>query len=157
MNQDLDQLYQTYSRKVYLYLLSLCHDPALSEDLMQETFLKAARKIDTFQENSALSSWLCAIAKNLFYDSARRQKHTVPLEDDLFVLDPEQRDLRIFGCLHELNEPYREIIYLRIFCSMSFQEIGEILGKSQTWSRVMYYRGKEKLRELWTKKEGKNK
>lgn len=58
MNQDLDQLYQTYSRKVYLYLLSLSHDTALSGDLMQDTFLKAARKIDTFQQNSPLSFWL---------------------------------------------------------------------------------------------------
>ncbi|UNT92385.1 RNA polymerase sigma factor [Allobaculum sp. Allo2] len=63
MNQDLDQMYRTYSRKVYLYLLSLSQNPALSEDLMQETFLKAALKIDTFQGNSSLSSWLCSIAK----------------------------------------------------------------------------------------------
>ena len=38
---------------------------------------------------------------------------------------------------------------------MSFKEIGEILGRSDTWSRVMFYRGKEKLRALWLKKEGK--
>ena len=68
-------------------------------------------------------------------------------------MDPEQRDLRVFSCLHDLEEPYREIIYLRIFCSMSYREIGEILGKTETWSRVMFYRGKEKLRDLWMKKE----
>ena len=153
MNQDLDQMYRTYSRKVYLYLLSLSQNPALSEDLMQETFLKAALKIDTFQGNSSLSSWLCSIAKNLYCDAMRRQKNHVPLAEEMFSFDPKQRDLRIFGCLHELSEPYREILYLRIFCFMSYREIGEILGKTETWSRVMFYRGKEKLRDLWMKKE----
>ncbi|UNT97334.1 RNA polymerase sigma factor [Allobaculum mucilyticum] len=153
MNQDLDQIYQTYSRRVYLYLLSLSHDPALSEDLMQETFLKAAKSIDKFKGNSSLSSWLCAIARNLFNDAMRHQKKTVQLDQELFSMDPEQRDLRVFSCLHDLEEPYREIIYLRVFCSMSYREIGEILGKTETWSRVMFYRGKEKLRELWMKKE----
>lgn len=155
MNQDLEQLYQAYSRKVYCYLLSLCQNPVLAEDLMQDTFLKAAKKIDTFKENSSLSSWLCAIAKNLYYDAMRKQKNTVALEEELLIFDPNQRDLRIFSCLHDLCEPYREIIYLRIFCSMSFKEIGEILDRSDTWSRVMFYRGKEKLRALWLKKEGK--
>lgn len=156
MNQDLDQLYQTYSRKVFLYLLTLSQNRALTEDLTQETFLKAAKSIHSFHKDSSLSSWLCAIAKNLFYDVMRRQKDTIPLEDDLLTFDPEKRDLRIFSCLHDLKDPYREIIYLRVFCSMSYREIGEILGKTENWSRVMFYRGKEKLRDLWIEKEGKD-
>lgn len=66
--------------------------------------------------------------------------------------DPK-RDLRIFSCLHQLEEPYREIVYLRVFCSMSFAQIGEILSRSDTYCRVMYSRGKQKLRELWIKEE----
>lgn len=49
--------------------------------------------------------------------------------------------------LHVCPEPYREILYLRIFGNLSFREIGEILGKTENWARVTYYRGKEKLRK----------
>lgn len=149
MHPDLDSLYRTYSRKVYCYLLSLSSNPELSEDLMQETFLKAALKIGSFRQESSLSSWLCAIAKNLYMDAMRRQKTSVSAEDLALYEDFQKRDLRIFSCLHDLPEPYREIVYLRTFCSMSFREIGEILNKTESWSRVMYYRGKEKLKALW--------
>ena len=153
MHQNLESLYSSYSRKVYYYLLSLSGNPELSEDLMQETFLKAAMKIDTFRQESSLSTWLCSIAKNLYLDTLRKQKSSVSAEDYLLVANEPKRDLRIFSCLHELPEPFREIVYLRTFCSMSFREIGEILGKTDTWSRVMYYRGKEKLKALWLIKQ----
>ena len=49
--------------------------------------------------------------------------------------------------LHSLEEPYREVTYLRAFGGLSFAEIGEVLGKSENWARVTFYRGKEKLRK----------
>ena len=49
--------------------------------------------------------------------------------------------------LHSCPEPYREILYLRIFGGLSFKEIGEIMGKSENWARVSYYRAKERLKK----------
>lgn len=49
--------------------------------------------------------------------------------------------------LHQCPEPYREILYLRIFGNLSFKEIGDIVGKTENWARVTYYRGKERLRK----------
>ena len=49
--------------------------------------------------------------------------------------------------LHLCPEPFREVLYLRIFGTLSFKEIGEIMGKTENWARVTYYRGKEKLRK----------
>ena len=49
--------------------------------------------------------------------------------------------------LHSCPEPYREILYLRIFGNLSFREIGEIMGKSENWARVSYYRAKERLKK----------
>ena len=46
-----------------------------------------------------------------------------------------------------MEEPYREVIYLRVFGGLSFREIGEIHGKTENWARVTFYRGKEKLRK----------
>lgn len=49
--------------------------------------------------------------------------------------------------LHEQPEPYREVLYLRLLGGMSFRSIGELLGRTENWARVTYYRGKEKIRK----------
>ena len=49
--------------------------------------------------------------------------------------------------VHALPEPGREVVYLRVFGGLSFREIGDVLGKTETWARVTFYRGKEKLRD----------
>ena len=48
--------------------------------------------------------------------------------------------------VHGLPEPQREVVYLRAFGGLSFREIGDVLGRTETWARVTFYRGKEKLR-----------
>ena len=55
--------------------------------------------------------------------------------------------------LHSCPEPFREIMYMRLFGDLSFKEIGEIMGRSENWARVNFYRGKEKLRKEWGKDE----
>ncbi len=49
--------------------------------------------------------------------------------------------------LHAMEDPVREVMYLRIFGDLSFAQIGEIMGRTENWARVTYYRGKEKLRK----------
>ena len=66
-----------------------------------------------------------------------------PAPAEKAVLSEEK--LTLFKALHELPEPMREVIYLRLTGEMSFKEIGEILGRDETWARVNFYRGKQKL------------
>ena len=47
--------------------------------------------------------------------------------------------------IHNLSDPYKEVMYLRVFGDLSFAEIGEVLGHNENWARVTFYRGKEKL------------
>ena len=49
--------------------------------------------------------------------------------------------------IHDLPEPFREVVYLRVFGELSFREIGDVHGKTENWARVTFYRGKEKLRK----------
>lgn len=102
---DLEEMYEQHARQVYLYLLSLSHDAALSEDLTQETFLKASVKIRGFRHESTLSSWLCTIARNQYFDFCRGKKRD-PAGDGSLVLQgmDDPRDLRVFACLHKLRE-----------------------------------------------------
>ena len=61
--------------------------------------------------------------------------------------------MELLRLVHRLPEPQREVVYLRAFGGLSFREIGDICGKTETWARVTFYRSKEKLRNGGTDDE----
>lgn len=152
--QSMDEIYQSYARMVYKYLMSLTHNEHTAEELTQETFYQAVKSIDRFDESCNVSTWLCAIAKRQFLAYTRKHPVTEGYESisaydesaESEALAYENRVL-LLKKLHKCEEPYREIMYLRIFGNLSFKEIGDILGKTENWARVTFYRGKEKLRK----------
>ena len=151
----MNAIYRQHAQTVYKFLLSQTRDEDLAEELTQETFYQAVRSIDRFDGKCKVSVWLCQIAKHLWYQQLRKQKREVPLSEegvDVPLPSAEEETLDRAGRLellrqvHSLPEPYREVVYLRAFGDLSFREIGDVLGKTETWARVTFYRGKEKLR-----------
>ena len=152
--QPMDEIYKSYAMTVYKYLLSMTHDEDLSEELTQETFYQAIRTIDRFDESCRISTWLCAIAKNVLITYRRKNRQHEELTDWDGWQQPEQDEIiraeervTLIRRIHELQEPYREVMYLRVFGELSFKEIGDVQGKTENWARVTFYRGKEKLRK----------
>ena len=156
--KDLDAVYRQHAQTVYKFLLSQCRDPQTAEELTQETFYQAVRSIDRFDGSCKVSVWLCQIAKHLWYQHLRHQKRESPLPEDggeglvppapsaeTEVLAQTGR-MELLRRVHGLPEPYREVVYLRSFGGLSFREIGDVLGKTETWARVTFYRGKERLK-----------
>lgn len=152
---DMDAVYRAHAQTVYKFLLAQCHDPDLSEELTQETFYQAVRSIDRFDGSCKLSVWLCQIAKHLWYQHLRKhQRVPVPLETVPEATVPSAEDglleqegrLALLRLIHQLPESQREVVYLRAFGNLSFREIGDVLGKTENWARVTFYRSKEKLR-----------
>lgn len=152
--QSMDEIYQKYAQMVYRYLLSMTYNHDLAEELTQETFYQAIRSLERYDGSCKISTWLCAIAKNQLM--VYRRKH--PAEQELDVVEKgtasTEKDvieslshIELLKKLHTCPEPFREILYLRIFGNLSFKEIGEVFGKTENWARVTYYRGKEKLRK----------
>ena len=131
----MEQVYRRHARTVYKFLLAQCRDPGLAEELTQETFYQAVKSVDRFDGTCKVSVWLCQIAKHLWYQHLRKQKREAPLS-------PE-----------DLPEPAREVVYLRAFGGLSFREIGDVCGRTETWARVTFYRSKEKLRNGGTDDE----
>ena len=78
-----EQLYKEHYTTVYAYLLSLCGDPFLAEDIASETFLRALKHIDSYNPRYAPTTWLCTIAKNLLYSHYKKEKRHLPLEEHL--------------------------------------------------------------------------
>lgn len=137
---------------VYKYLLSMTNDENLSEELTQETFYQALRSINRYRGECKVTTWLCQIAKNLWYKHLKKRRHYKPLGDtEGFVQSVENQaisretHISLVRRIHELKEPMREVMYLRISGDLTFREIGDILGRTETWARVTFYRGKEKL------------
>lgn len=114
---------------------------------------QAIKNSDRFDESCKVSTWLCAIAKNQLaaymrkncvHDEIATVELTSPSAEDTFI-DVQQK-VAFMKDLHGVLEPYREVLYLRLFGELSFREIGEIMEKTENWARVTFYRGKEKLR-----------
>lgn len=157
----MEEIYKEYSRLVYNYIKSLCGDKQLAEELTQETFYKAIRGISNFKNECKVSIWLCQIAKNAWKDYLRKEKKAklVSIDDDSYIesliieksleSNTEDRDeiINLYKQIHKLDEKTKEVFYLRIKGELTFKEIGEILGKSEEWSRITFYRGKIKLKE----------
>ncbi len=149
--QSIEEIYEMYSRKVFLFLLSKTNNEHLAEELTQETFFQAVQSIDRFRGNSSVLTWLCGIAKNVWLKYLKRHQELLSIEDDI----PEIRDTKetnvqweqkeILRLIHDMNEPMREVMYLRLISNLSFAEIGEIIGKTENWTRVTFFRGKQKI------------
>ena len=137
---NMEEIYQAHARTVYKFLLSQCHDADLAEELTQETFYQAV--------------WLCQIAKHLWYQHLRKRKPEEPLPEDGLPGPSAEEDvltrqghLDLLRQIHALPPSTREVVYLRAFGGLSFREIGDVLGRTETWARVTFYRGKEALRK----------
>ena len=152
--QSMDEIYQKYAKTVYRYLMARTHNEDLAEELTQETFYQAIRSIGRYDGSCQLSTWLCAIAKNQLLSYQRKHPQTEPYEEQELATESAESNvlselgrMDLMKRLHDCPEPFREILYLRIFGDLSFKEIGEIMGQSENWARVTFYRGKEKLRK----------
>ncbi len=157
-SQSMEEIYQAYAQTVYKYLLTRTHDKDLAEELTQETFYQAIRSIERFDGSCQISTWLCAIAKNQWLTYQRKHPKFETMEDHLqdqkLMVASAENEILSFSSrvelmkkLHVCPEPFREVLYLRIFGNLSFREIGEIMEKTENWARVTFYRGKEKLRK----------
>ena len=156
--RKIEKIYREYYDTVFKYLFCLTHDKDISEDLVQETFIRMIKNIDKFEGKSKLSSWLCEIAKNLWIDYLRKNKRKVELnENEELNIQSEQNieneyieredENKVFEKIKALDEISQKVMYLRVKGEMSFKEIGDILGKSENWARVTFYRAKQKVKE----------
>ena len=151
----MEEIYRQYSGTVRAYLMRLCGNNAqLAQELTQETFYRAVGSIHRFDGKSSVSTWLCGIARHVYCDLLRRKKPVSPLPEDLaspgdFTEQIVRKDqaMTAHRRLHTLEEPYREVFTLRTFCDLSHEQIAELFGKSESWSRVTYYRARRMLQD----------
>lgn len=147
--QDIEQIYKQHFETVNKYLFCLTHNSDISEELTQETFYRAVKKINTFKGDCKMSVWLCQIAKNLWYDELKKNKKTENIGDEILAMQSEDKiedkvvlnesKIELYKKIQNLDNETREVIYLRITGELSFREIGDILNKTENWARVTFF------------------
>ena len=153
---EFEKLFDENREFIFKYLMKMTQNVSLSEELTQETFFRAYMNYASLRNKEKASVWLCQIAKNTYYAWYNEQKNKVSIDDldimsDSKTLEDEfvQKELsqKALLCLHELDEPYKEVFMLSVFGGFSLKDISSIFGKSESWARVTFYRAKQKLLE----------
>ena len=163
----LDALYRQYVKPLYFYLLKLCGSTEVTEDLTQETFVRATIYLNTYDDEQA-RAWLFKVARNVYLDEWRKQHRRK--NNPLFQLFLRQKEMvspyglpeeelmqqeqteELDDLLRFLPEQYRSILYLREYQSFSYQEIMEALQLSEEQVKVTLYRARKRLAQLAEKK-----
>lgn len=157
--QDIEEIYVKYAKLVYKYVFCLTRNEDISEEIVQETFLVAVKDINKFKGECKITTWLCQIAKNIWYRKLKKEKYKekIPLEnikETIFLDDSieenlcqKEEKLVLLKRIQKLDENTRNVMYLRILGNLEYEEIGQIMNKTANWARVTFFRGKQKIKE----------
>ncbi len=154
---------------VYRFIRSQTKDQELAQDLTQNTFEKAWLNLEQLEDKTAALSWLFSIAvseKNLYFRAQNRDKRSLFKEtpydgSELEIVDLESNVLdaillnesrmEAIKALYQVEEKFREVLWLRIIEDMKYEEIAEILDMKEGSIRTRYRRGLICLKEEYAK------
>ncbi|HYJ47471.1 MAG TPA: sigma-70 family RNA polymerase sigma factor [Pyrinomonadaceae bacterium] len=156
-------IFERYSRPVISFIFDMVGERELSEELMQETFVRAYRNLSSLRDDARLSTWLFGIAKNVARESLRSRRQSsrkVELDDDSvaelrdgrltpddFLINKELNQV-IRMALSRLDEDKRLVFALKIFQQRSYEEIAAITGFSIAKLKTDLHRARAEMRRL---------
>lgn len=148
-----EALTRSLSTDIYRYAVWLCRDPHLAQDLVQETFLRAWRAIDSLRDEKAAKGWLITILRR---EHARLYERKTPQFTDVDGLDledvfehaPDDRtEVAVLRrAMAQLPDKYREPLILQVIGGYSCEEIAETLEISKSAVMTQLYRARQKLK-----------
>jgi RNA polymerase sigma factor (sigma-70 family) len=158
------EIYSLYFKSMYNTSLRIVKDPQEAEDIMQESFLSAFIKINTYSGKVSFGSWLKKIVVNSSLDALKKKRlFTEELDEELAEQvaqeaenDTDYKDIRIediMEAVNELPDGYRVVLSLKLFEGYDHDEIAEILEISNSSSRSQFTRAKQKLLSILKKKK----
>ncbi|MGB3561903.1 MAG: RNA polymerase sigma factor [Thermoanaerobaculia bacterium] len=168
-DEAFSEIFGRYREPIHRYVLTLVREAGAADDLTQETFVRAYRKLPTLEDPSKVSSWLYRIATNLSYDRFRKASRRddmisldgtsaelgdpLPTEpaDDSPRLDKVVEQREMSGCvqdyLEELPDDYRAVILLHDLEGLTNPEIAAMLGCSLATAKIRLHRARKKLKQ----------
>jgi RNA polymerase sigma factor (sigma-70 family) len=146
----LEGFYSDHAAAVQAYLVGLCRDPTLAQDLMQDTFVKATRALGGYRGGSP-RSWLFAIARTTFLDHARRRReYATEHPPESAVSDPDVVTVHtVQQVLASLPESQRSALILRDQLDLPYDEVAVALGRSLGATKVLIHRARTAFRAAY--------
>lgn len=152
--QRYEQIVKAYHAELYRFAYWLCSDPTIAEDLVQETFLRAWRSLDSLQDDNATKPWLITILRRENARRFERKQFTYAdveqdtLEDsERFSLDDEMEQTVIQRHINNLEPEYREPLLLQVVMGCSGDEIATMLELNKSTVMTRLFRARNQLKE----------
>ncbi|MFW5782557.1 MAG: RNA polymerase sigma factor [Candidatus Muiribacteriaceae bacterium] len=156
-----ENIVSEYKDRLYIFLYRLSFNEAVSEEILQQTFLKAFRYLNTCDPEKGLKNWLYRIARNCYYDHFRKEKkfQLVNLDDMKFFLSSDEISTedkaisrnelkKVIKILYELPPKYSEVMILRYVEDKTYEEIATILDLPEGTVKIRIHRARKKLKEI---------
>ncbi|MED3563189.1 RNA polymerase sigma factor [Bacillus xiapuensis] len=167
---DFNQLYREHSQRLHYIAYSYAKDRFIAEDIVQEAFLKAYKKLETVEDSNKLGAWLSAITARTAIDFLRMEKRKNWMLVDPSIMEPmigrseasvnleEEVGLRLFneeviqtmGCL---SKEFQEVLILKIHYGLKENEIASLLDLKSATVKTRLYRARKQLKHVFAEKE----
>ena len=157
MEIDISILYKEYYKALYRYIYMMTLNSFDTEDILQNVFIKAMKGLRGFRGDSSIKTWLFTIARNECLDHLSKNRKEIQT-DHIDILASsnyleekavmKEAVLNIIMYIKSREEPVKSLLFLRLVEEKSFVEIGKIIGKSDVWCRINFFRAKKVLVEL---------
>jgi len=151
------KLYKLYSRAMYNVGYRITGNEADAEDVLQEAFISAFRNLESYRGDASFGSWIKKIVINKAINQLKKRKmelmpdnedFDVPAEDAEEAYLPQLSVEKVKGAIQQLPDGYRSVLSLYLLEGYDHQEIGEIMGITESTSKSQLNRAKNKLKEL---------
>ncbi len=160
--QKLGLLYERYKKRLFGFFYQMNKDASLSEDLVQNVFMKILKYKHTYTEESKFVVWIFQIARNTSYDSFKKsKKHNrhKDIEDVEYALNASddidgaiiknENVITLKKAIELLSPEKKELIVLSKFKELKYKEVGEIVGCSEGNARTKVHRALNELKEIF--------
>jgi len=150
-----EKIVERYDRTIYNLAYRMVRNEDDAEDITQAVFIKVFRKLDTFDPDRKLFSWLYRIAVNECLNHLKRRKHEVVADHDYAVarqcpwddVARGERSELLEGALMELKPEYRVVIVLKYFLEFSYREISDIAGIPEKTVKSRLFTARQQMRD----------
>lgn len=162
MQQEFETIYREYYGSINKFLIKLCADSTLAEELTQETFYRTFLSLHRFQGKSSIYTFIVSIAKHTYYKYMRKSKPVIPYDeidehsysqqshaggDPIYIYEKKAEKYALRRMIDALPEKYRDVILYRIYAEMSFEQVAQAMNITENSAKVLFHRAKKKLSE----------
>lgn len=151
-------LYSRFYQEILRYILSLAKDLYLSEDITQDTFMRAMKCADIFQdmETPACRAWLYKTARNLFIDRLRRRKKELETSTEQQMYEDDLNQVIVYEAIAKLPEPEQTLFRMRYMDGYNATQLGEMFDMNPASVRTKLSKARQIIRKQYLIENGKD-